>query len=90
MQQYRPGKHLTANSLRGNSRDLTKVGMSHTAMGPWMSSRPPGAGLILHQEGRASRSEEAQGHQLVVFQPTPVFWEMPGTQVRLRAWRRAQ
>lgn len=41
----------TANSLQGNTRDLTEVGISHAAMGPGMSSGPPGAGLISHPEG---------------------------------------
>lgn len=62
MQQNRCGKHLTANSLRGNRWDLAEAGMSHAAVGPGVSSGPPGAGLILHREGRASRSEEAREH----------------------------
>lgn len=51
MQRYTTGEHPTANSLQGNTRDLTEVGISHAAMGPGMSSGPPGAGLILHPEG---------------------------------------
>lgn len=80
MQQYIIGEHPTANSLQRNTRDLTEVGMSHSAMGSGTNSGPPGTGLILHREGQASRSEEAPEISAGGILPAPV----------LHALRRAQ